>query len=141
MPKPIFHAAVSSVIAAGTFAATGKASYAAAALAAGTMLDADHFVDFAVVKGTREHKWIVLPLHGWELGLGMLLTGFRKPIFAFAGFSYLVHLTLDQLFNGLGRAGVYSLLWRLAYGFQTTKMNVKVRPHSWANEPMWKWFF
>ncbi|MCS6800564.1 MAG: hypothetical protein RMM58_06965 [Chloroflexota bacterium] len=140
MAKPYQHAIVSALLAAGTYAITRRPLAAAAALAAGTLIDADHLVDYAVCKVTRTRDWLILPLHGWEFGALGVVAALRYPLVLPAMVSYLVHLTMDHLFNGLGRPFAYSILWRAGHQFHVPRLQVKVTPHSWVEDPPWKWF-
>ncbi|MFN8533557.1 MAG: hypothetical protein U0556_08430 [Dehalococcoidia bacterium] len=140
MAKPYQHAIVSSVLAAGAFALTRRPAVAAAAFAAGTLIDADHLVDYAVCKVTKTRVWLILPLHGWEYAVAGLAFALRWPLVLPAVVSYLVHLSMDQTLNGLGRPFAYSLLWRAWHLFHVPRLKVRVTPHSWVEDPPWKWF-
>ena len=140
MAKPYQHAIVSAVLASTTYAVTRKPAVAAGAFAAGTLIDADHLLDFAVCKITRKRVWLILPFHGWEYAAAGLALSLRWPLLLPAVLSYLVHLSMDQVFNGLGRPLAYSLLWRTWHRFRVERLRVKVRPHSWVEDPPWLWF-
>ena len=139
MPKPWVHALVSSGVAAATYAVTRRKDATAAAFVAGTLIDADHLVDFAVVKLTKQRRWIILPLHGWEY-VPLLALFSRSPLMAAACVSYAIHLTLDQLFNGFGKNPGYFLLWRVKGGFDVENIGLEFVPHHWADKPISTWF-
>jgi hypothetical protein len=140
MAKPYQHAMVSAVLAAGTYAITRRPLAAAGAFAAGTLIDADHLVDYAVCKLTKTRVWLILPLHGWEFAGLAAIAAIRRPLLVPALVSYLIHLAMDQVFNGLGQPFAYSVLWRAFHRFHVPRLRVKVTPHSWVEDPPWKWF-
>jgi hypothetical protein len=69
MARPRFHALLSVPLAWGSYRCWG-AGGAAGALAAGTLVDLDHLVDYAWTRLRREKSHYIAPLHGWELALG-----------------------------------------------------------------------
>lgn len=140
MPSPVIHALISTGVAAATYRATGDKKTAIASFLAGTAIDADHFVDFAVCKLTNSRNWLILPLHGWEYLAGLLAAGFLRPIFFFIAVGYGIHLTLDHIFNGLGPTLGYSLLWRIYHRFSVRRMRLAIVPHHWVQLPIWRWF-
>ncbi|GIW10591.1 MAG: hypothetical protein KatS3mg061_1648 [Dehalococcoidia bacterium] len=140
MAKPYQHALVSAALAVGTYALTRRRAAAVAALVAGTLIDADHLVDYAICRLTQRRVWLVLPWHGWEYALAGLALARRWPVLVPAVASYLVHLAMDQRCNGLGRPLAYSLLWRGWHRFRVERLRVKVTPHSWVEDPPWRWF-
>ena len=140
MAKPYQHAIVSAALAVGTYALTRRPLAAAGAFAAGTLIDVDHLVDYAVCKLTRTRVWLILPFHGWEFATLGAIAALRRPLFLPVVLSYLVHLSMDQVFNGLGRPFAYSVIWRAVHRFHVPRLRVKVTPHSWVEDPPWKWF-
>jgi hypothetical protein len=132
---------VSTGVAAAAYRLSGDKRTAAAAFLAGTAIDADHFVDYAICRLTNSRDWVVLPLHGWEYLAGLVLAGvFRPPVLSVAA-GYGIHLALDHVFNGLGPRFGYSLLWRLGKGLYAPRMNLAVEPHLWVQLPIRRWFY
>lgn len=142
MARPREHALISLALAAAFTAATGSRKAGLAALAVGTLIDADHLVDLAVVSKTKEHDWLIMPLHGWEHVVAGSLIAARRPGWALvaAVVSYAVHVSTDHWTNLLGPAKIYSILYRARRGFRASRMNVPYQTHDWIGQAPTKWF-
>ena len=121
------HLLVSAVAAGAIYAATRSLPMSAAFLAAGVLLDLDHWIDywveyggrfdvrhFVVAVSTKDFRRAFIFLHAWE---GVILAAFLtwrsgwSPWLAGLTLGWGIHLLLDQLNNAPSPWG-YSLLWR-----------------------------
>lgn len=120
---PHKHLAISALIGAGGWLATGDARACAVALATGVLPDLDHALDYAYYHRTAEHRLILL-LHGYEyalLGTVAAIMTASPPLWV-ATISYLVHLLADQAENKTLPLG-YSLLFRAWHGFRVENLS------------------
>lgn len=95
-----------------------------ACLAVGVLIDLDHAADYAWYAATGEHR-LLLPLHGYELGLPLAWISARRLGPKAAGAvvaSYLLHLVIDEQSNQT-RPGTYSLLWRARHCFRLENLS------------------
>ncbi len=122
------HLFTSTLLAAGLRAQGHNWSVSTAALAAGVLVDGDHFLDmlmqrlaprrFALERPSR----LLLLLHSWELALLLLLLAGRQsscqPLLLGLASGYGVHLAIDQYTNKPCSPLTYWLLYRAARGFR-----------------------
>ncbi|HEX2172696.1 MAG TPA: hypothetical protein VHL09_09660 [Dehalococcoidia bacterium] len=141
MARPRDHALISLALAAAFTAATGSRKAGLAALAVGTLIDADHLVDLLVVYRTKQRDWLIMPLHGWEHLLAGALILSRRPGWGLlaAVISYGVHVSTDHWTNLLGPAKIYSILYRTRCGFRASRLNIPFEPHDWVEQNPLKW--
>jgi hypothetical protein len=106
------HALISAAIGVIGWWRSGDPVTFVAALAAGTLPDVDHVVDYAYLRRYSEHR-LILPLHGYEYALlgGGLALAAGNLVVQTAVISYLIHLLADQRENQTHPLG-YSLLFR-----------------------------
>lgn len=135
------HAIVSAGVAAAAYRLTGDGKTTAASFLAGTAIDADHFVDYAVCRLVNSRNWVILPLHGWEYLAALAAAGLFRPALLLVAAGYGLHLAMDDVFNALGPRLGYSLLWRLSRRFSAKRMRLAVVPHYWVQLPVWRWFY
>ena len=93
-------------------------------LAAGTLADLDHLVDYCWYALRSEHR-LILPLHGYELAPALWWATKRylgpqaaTPVVVL----YLLHLLSDELENRT-KPGAYSLIWRSVQGFRFSALS------------------
>ena len=142
MARPRDHALISLALGAIFTAATKSRTAGLAALATGTLIDADHFVELGLVLKTRDRDWLVLLFHGWEYVIvGGLLVA-RRPGRAGAAalLSYGIHVTSDHFTNHLGPPKMYSLLYRARHRFRASRMGLQKQPHEWIGQSPTAWF-
>jgi hypothetical protein len=130
---PVAHAGLAALTGLAVYTLGGRAEGAIAALLAGTLIDADHLLDYVLSEGLRfdftvlssgsyfhkADRAIVL-LHSYELvtlsAVGCWLAGRRAlGVGLFAG--AMIHLGSDIRFYGF-RPLAYSLLYRGVNGFR-----------------------
>ena len=142
MARPREHALMSLAIG-GVFTAATKSRLAGlAALATGTLIDIDHFVELGLVIKTGDRDRLILLFHGWEyIVVGGLLLA-RKPGWAgvAALLSYGLHVTTDHFTNHLGSPKMYSLLYRARHRFRASRMGLQKQPHEWIGQSPTAWF-
>lgn len=134
MARPREHALISLALAAAFVAATNSRRSGVAALAVGTLIDADHLVDLAVIRRTGVRDWLIMPLHGWEYAVAGAFITVRRPgwVLLAAAVSYAVHVSTDHWTNLLGSPKIYSFLYRASQGFRASRMKVPIQTHEWA---------
>jgi hypothetical protein len=113
----------------------------AAALATGVLVDLDHLIDLALYRRTGRRRWVVLPLHGWELVVGLLVAGrgaLAGPARAGA-LALLLHLLLDVTTNRPARPALYSLLYRGRHGFRAERLRPGQGDGGWMRQRWWQW--
>lgn len=127
-----YHAAVSTVISSGLYAATDSWQLAAASLVSGILVDADHFVEYLVEYGVSldpgrfirlvheaRYERVFYLLHAWEwfaLGLAAAWAAGWNAWSAGLLIGYGQHLVLDH-FGNKGTPWSYFLFWRWKQGF------------------------
>lgn len=115
---PHKHIVISAALGALALMRTGDPASCVVALAAGTLPDVDHVVDYVYFRRNRVHR-LILPLHGYEFAIltgGIaLLSG--NQIVTVAALSYLIHLLADQVENRTRLWG-YLLLFRAWHRFR-----------------------
>lgn len=134
MARPREHALISLALAGVFVAATGSRRAGLTALAVGTLIDADHLVDLAVIRRTGVRDWLIMPLHGWEYIAAGAFIAARRPgwVVVAAAVSYAVHVSTDHWTNLLGPAKIYSVLYRASQGFRSSRMGIPIQPHGWT---------
>ncbi|MCC6628190.1 MAG: hypothetical protein IT340_12410 [Chloroflexi bacterium] len=113
----------------------------AVALVAGVLVDADHLVDLALARWAGRRRWVVLPLHGWELVAALLLGG-RGALAGPArvgALALLLHLLLDLATNRPARPALYSLLYRGRHGFRADRLRAGQGRGGWMRQRWWQW--
>jgi hypothetical protein len=111
-------------------------------LATGVLIDLDHLVDLALVRRVGQRRWIVLPLHGWELVGVLALEGFRvggSRVARLAAVGLFTHLLLDLATNRVARPAFYSLLYRGWHGFRADRLRPGGGDGGWVRQPWWRW--
>jgi len=130
--SPGKHAVASGLIAAGTGVLFGSPAAGAAAFVAGTLIDLDHFFDYALNRlgpfGVRKFVRLCvqyrldrfyLLAHSFELLIPFLVLAFwpGSPVWLKgAGIGVAVHMAMDLSGNGL-RLSAYFLTYRICKGF------------------------
>ena len=117
--KPVKHAKASLVVGLLGWWWSGSGETLPLSLAAGTLIDLDHLVDYAWYTLTRDHR-LILPLHGYELAFPLwrlvkMALGQRTATVVTA--SYVLHLLSDRLENRT-KPGTCWLVWRLINSFR-----------------------
>jgi hypothetical protein len=88
-------------------------------LAAGSLIDLDHLVDYAWYAISKEHR-LILPLHAYEFVIPLWYLARRlwgsRAATAIAA-SYAIHLISDELGNS-AVPGAYLLTWRIVRQFR-----------------------
>lgn len=115
--KPLGHAAISTVIAGGSYLATGSPPVALSALGIGVLVDGDHLFDYGYyliykkrcrqwpqptqfIKSSymEENRKTFLPLHSFEMLAaiwGICLAFFSMPLALLLSISFVAHLFMD----------------------------------------------
>lgn len=142
MANPIEHALITSGLGVVFWLRTRKPKAAAAFIAAGVLLDADHLLDHALGKATRRRGWYTLFLHSWELlaalGVGSMLPGKRATV-ASIGLGILSHMVIDQLANYMPGRWFYSVAFRARRGFRGERLGLARKDQVWMDGPWWSW--
>jgi hypothetical protein len=134
VPKPRVHTAVSLALAALTVSRTGRWRDAIPVLVAGVLVDADHLVDLAANRAAGRVAWAILPLHGWEWVLALLLRRRRTSDGLAMGLA--AHVALDQALNTVVTHPLfYWVLIRARYGFRAGQPLVD--PERWTRGSRW----
>lgn len=120
---PHKHVLISAAVGALGWRWSGQPAALLAALAAGTLPDADHVVDYIYLRRSGKHR-LILPLHGYEVAFagGWLALATGSRIGQVAALSYLIHLLADQWENRTRRLG-YSLLFRARHRFRIEEIS------------------
>ena len=117
MPRPRYHAAASLALAGVVVAGSRRWRDAVPILVAGVLVDLDHLVDMALVRGRGRHDLVVLPLHAWEWVGALLLRRSRTADGLASGLA--AHLALDQTGNAAVRHPLfYWITLRLLHRFR-----------------------
>ncbi|MSQ15578.1 MAG: hypothetical protein EXR50_06925 [Dehalococcoidia bacterium] len=135
MPRPRVHAIATM---AGVWLLTSKRPSrrtVVSALVFGVLVDLDHVVDWAWAKRDPATKHYVVPLHGWEF-LPLLYYFASRTAF----FSYLAHLTFDQVFNNVRTWASYSLLYRAFHRFDRDSFTSSYKRAKWLQQPWYDWW-
>jgi hypothetical protein len=131
------HLVISAAGSAAILAGGGDLASAVSFSALGVFMDLDHFADywretglngdiprFMAYFSTRSAKKLWLFMHGWEFSLAAAVLAWLWPgspaWMAWASVGWMVHLMLDQYFNGLHPLA-YFLLFRLKHGFDAER--------------------
>ncbi|MEX0763276.1 MAG: hypothetical protein WD208_09170 [Dehalococcoidia bacterium] len=118
------HLAVSTVIGAGVWAATGEVNALPAAVAAGVLPDADHLLEYYLKYVRRERRFLFLMFHGWEFlaaGVAIYLFVIPEPWMLAAVLGYASQVGSDQVFNRV-RWHTYFFTARAILGFRSEKV-------------------
>ena len=121
---PVGHTAVSTVIGASVWGATGSPLAGAVAVGAGVVVDIDHLVDYYRWWVMRRPDKVLVLLHGWEysiVGLLVLNLVFYHPIFLAVVLAHLGHVATDHFHNRLSPLG-YSIVYRAWVRFDAQKI-------------------
>jgi hypothetical protein len=148
LSRPLVHIGVSLGLGALQLARTRRLGPALAPLVTGILVDADHFVDYALHQVAPEPlgERQVLPLHGWEVAAVVTvaesrLLGRRTEHGLTLGLA--VHLLLDQVTNNPAQPLTYSLIYRASRGFRGRFFSDSPESHAWRETPLrklWEWF-
>jgi hypothetical protein len=147
LSRPLVHIGVSLGLAGLQLARTRRLGPAIAPLLSGVLVDADHFVDYALQRiapeplGERQ----VLPIHGWEVVplvaiAEARLLGPRTDHGLVLGLA--AHFLLDQLTNGPTHPLTYSLVYRASKRFRGNYFSGPPESHGWRETPLrrlWEW--
>jgi hypothetical protein len=142
MARPRVHLAVTA-LALGLIGRQFSWPERTAALAAGVLVDADHLVDYALNRRGHGRRWLVLPLHGWELPVALLLGGRLTPWAGLARATALgltLHLLLDLATNRPANPAIYSLLYRARRRFAADRLRFNAGDGAWMHQRWWQWF-
>jgi hypothetical protein len=127
MARPAVHLAASAGLAAVQWLRTGRIAPVVAPFLTGFFIDGDHFYEFVRFRliGRQDQRKVVLPLHGWEYALALLLAerllGRRLAHGLLLG--YLLHLGIDQFTNTTTHPLTYSFVFRWRRGFPSSLFN------------------
>ena len=129
---PIAHAAISAPLSVAVWAVTGDIAAGAATFIAGTLIDADHLVDYIAARGLRfdlrsirtgsyfkETGRALVPLHSYEVVILVTLLaalGFGQALALGIAVGAGVHLACDLAFYRFSPL-CYSLAYRLGTSF------------------------
>jgi hypothetical protein len=120
VPQPRYHAVASLALSAVAVTATRRWRTAVPILVAGVLVDIDHLVDWGVNRAAGRADYIIVPLHAWELVLGLLWRRTTATGGLAAGLA--VHLLMDQMFNvAVKHPLFYWLTVRAAYRFRAVE--------------------
>jgi hypothetical protein len=138
---PAGHFITTSVLTGAVFAGTQSIELAAGAFAGGFLIDLDHYFDYVAFNRQRDLRpsrfleyyfknqfdWVVLPLHSYELMLGLSVASYLAPHPLLAGYliGATLHMALDLVFNEsvIDRiVPFYSFIYRWKQGFAKTSL-------------------
>jgi hypothetical protein len=123
--RPRLHLAASLVVGVGFALARRDARPLIAALAAGVLVDLDHLADYALHRTRAGERYVLVPLHGWELLVLLVPLDRRLRTGGALTGAYLAHLALDQVTNTLRSPWSYFILYRLAHGFRADAVGAR----------------
>ena len=148
MARPLVHLGTSLGLSALQLARTRRLAPTLAPLLTGVLIDADHFVDYALHRVAPEPigERQVLPLHGWEVLAAVAvaearLLGRRTEHGLALGLA--VHFILDQLTNDVSHPLTSSLVYRATRRFRGKFFEGSSGSHDWRRTSLrrlWKWF-
>ena len=119
--RPSYHLALSAVLGAGVYAATGEPMAVPVTVAVGTLIDVDHVPDYYWTYVLRRRPVGIVALHAWEWMLAWIALDqflwFPSWLYMAVVFGYGMHLVTDVVFNKAG-AAYYSFIYRAATGFR-----------------------
>ena len=121
---PVGHTAISTVIGASVWGATGSPLAGGVAVGVGVFVDVDHLVDLYQSWIRHRPNQVLVLLHGWEYSIaGLLILGlvFYHPIFLAAVLGHLGHVATDHFHNRLTPLG-YFILYRAWVRFDARKI-------------------
>ena len=113
-----------------------------AVLATGVLIDADHLIDYLLFRQAGRRRWVVLPLHGWEYGLALLLSdrlGRWSGLARAAALGLILHLLLDLATNRPADPALYSVVYRLHHRFAAARLRPGGGGGAWVHQPWWRW--
>lgn len=139
---PAGHFATAAALSSGVFAATRSTAMTAGAFAGGFLIDLDHLFDYVTFNRQRnlhpsnflryylrdrDFRWVVLPLHAYELmcALAAIAYFFPHPLLLGYLIGAALHMGLDVIFNqNVCKSSVlfYSILYRAARGFSRERL-------------------
>ena len=115
---PRYHLLASAGLGAVMLTATGSKKAALAPLVSGFLIDVDHLGDYVLTRLGGGHK-IVLALHGWEYLPVWFAVDRVLGLRGGAALGYLLHLSIDQLWNEKRSPLAYFITWRARRGFRS----------------------
>ncbi|HVB96284.1 MAG TPA: hypothetical protein VNG11_01000 [Chloroflexota bacterium] len=138
MARPLTHLVVSTGLATLEWIRTGRLAPTIAPLISGFLIDADHLVDFTryQASGKKSEGRIVLPLHGWEYAILLLLARrlFGKGVVEGLLLGYVGHLVVDQFTNTTTHPLTYFVSFRWWRGFPSDLFTHPSEAHiDWMN--------
>lgn len=101
---------------------TGSRRAALAPLAPGFLIDFDHLVDYALMRTAVRGEKIVLALHGWEWVPVWWAIDRALGLRGGALLGYLLHLTIDQLYNEKRSPLAYFVAYRASKCFRADQL-------------------
>jgi hypothetical protein len=140
---PIGHTLASVGLGGLVWATTGSTLAIPTAVAAGVLVDLDHFIDFFDSKDEGRNCHMFRPFHAWEYFLAalvLLVLFWPNTLFLAALLGYLSHLAIDQLTNRVHPLA-YLLVFRASRGFRRRHLTPFLFDESYklpkAPRPLW----
>jgi hypothetical protein len=130
LARPSLHLAASLVVGAGFALARKDARPLLAALVSGVLVDLDHLADYALHRTPVGERYVIVPLHAWELLPALVPLDRRLGTGGALTCAYLAHLCLDQATNTLRSPWSYSILYRLARRFRSDAVGARDLEHA-----------
>ena len=121
---PIGHSAISAVIGAGVWGATGSPSAGGLALGVGVLTDVDHLFDFYQWYVRRKRGRVYLLFHAWEYsiaGLLALVLVYYHPMLLAVVLVHLGHVATDHFHNRMA-PWAYFMSYRVLVRFDSTRV-------------------
>ena len=119
---PRYHLLVSAALGGAAYAVTRSARAAVAPLVSGFLIDADHLLDYALIRTAVGERKILLALHGWEWLPAWLLADRWLGMRGALALGYATHLLIDQLSNEKRTPLAYFISYRAAHGFRDDQL-------------------
>jgi len=131
--KPTYHVSISLIFAWWIFAAFKSWEFALATIVSGIFIDIDHFFGYvkefgwnfkldlffrASYEGLYQRSYLLF--HGWEWAILLAVLTYASAfseVFCGLLVGYLLHITLDQIFNR-PEPWAYSIIWRRRHKFE-----------------------
>jgi hypothetical protein len=145
LARPRYHLAASLALGSAFWLLTGQRRTALAPLVSGFLIDFDHFVDYGLVRTRLGEATVVLPLHGWEYVPAWWLLDRALALRGSLWAGYVLHLTIDQIWNEKRSRLAYLVTWRARRRFQADQLGPAdpSRRHQWRKASpfgLLRWF-